>query len=188
MENLAYQDEYREEMHDGKIVSMAPPFINHSVIAGNIFFIFKKFLKGKPCDAFSDWGYVHFSKKDKVIPDIMIICNRDIVKRNGIYGTPDLIVEVISPGTAKYDRGYKKRLYEKHGVKEYWIVEPETRSIEVYLLKDIFMLDEVYSYIPDYLLEDLTEDEKNNLKDNLYPSLFPDMEIMLADVFDSRYY
>ncbi|WP_411830076.1 Uma2 family endonuclease [Metasolibacillus meyeri] len=58
----------------------------------------------------------------------MIICNQDIIKRDGIYGAPDLVVEVLSPSTARRDKGEKKALYEKHGVKEYWIISPDEKS------------------------------------------------------------
>lgn len=67
----------------------------------------------------------------------MVVCNKDIIKKDGVHGVPDLIVEVISPSTAKKDKGYKKDLYETCGVKEYWLVDTDNRSIEVYLLKKI---------------------------------------------------
>ena len=79
---------------------------------------------------------VYLSEKDRVIPDVMIICSKDIIRDNGIYGTPDLVVEVLSPGTEKRDRGIKKNLYEICGVKEYWLANPEIKSVEVYLLID----------------------------------------------------
>lgn len=66
----------------------------------------------------------------------MIACNRDIIKNNGVYGAPNLIVEVLPPSTATNDKGYKKDLYGKFCVGEYWIVDILSRSINVYLLKD----------------------------------------------------
>jgi Uma2 family endonuclease len=116
---------------------MSPsPIIHHSSIVGNIYSIFKNYLKNKPCIAFVDNVDVHFNEKDIFIPDVSIVCNREIIKRTGIFGAPDLVVEVLSPSTAKNDRGYKKSVYESYGVKEYWIVDPESRSLEVYLLKN----------------------------------------------------
>lgn len=89
---------------------------------------------------------VYLSDNDRVIPDVMIVWNRDIIKKDGIHGTPDLIVEVLSPSTAKNDKGYKKELHEKSGVKEYWIIDPVMRSIETYLLADgKYVLDEFYA-------------------------------------------
>jgi len=113
MNNLAYDEEIREEMLDGRTVAMSPrPAINHLVVSGNIYRIFSNFLDGKNCSAFGDGADVYLTPKDRVIPDAIIVCNRDIIKTNGIHGAPDLIVEVLSPTAQKYDRGYKKNLYE----------------------------------------------------------------------------
>jgi Uma2 family endonuclease len=136
MDNLAYKEETRYEMYNGRLVAMSPrAATNHNVVLGNIFCIFRNFLRGRACTPFTDTD-VYLTENDSFVPDVMIVCNRDIVKTDGIYGAPDLVVEILSPSTAKKDKGYKKDLYEKCGVKEYWIVEVETQSIEVYLLQD----------------------------------------------------
>jgi Uma2 family endonuclease len=188
MSNLAYQDEVWEEMLDGKIVAMSPrPVINHNVVAENITRIFGNFLRGKKCSAFGE-ADVYLTQKDRVIPDAMIVCNKDIIKTKGIYGAPDLIVEILSPGTVKNDRGYKKNLYEKCGVKEYWLVDINSYSIEVYLLKDgKYILDNIYSILPDYLIEDMTEEEKTAIIHKFTPSLFPDMTIVIEEVFEGMF-
>lgn len=182
--NLAYQKEIWEETLNGKIYLMSPrPLINHNRIAFNISMAFHHYLKGKTCETFSDGVDVHLTENDCVIPDAMIVCNRDIIKRDGIYGAPDLIVEVLSPSTAKNDRGYKKNLYEKSGVKEYWIVIPETRSVEVYLLNDgTYELNDVYSIFPEEIK--LTEEEKALYKDEVKVSLYDDFSIPLDEIFD----
>ena len=124
-DNLAYQEEIRDEMLNGKVILMSPrPAVNHNRAIGNIFFAFMGYLRGKTCEPFADGTDVYLTEKDRVIPDVMIICKKEIIKRNGVHGAPDLIVEVLSPGTEKRDRGYKKDLYEKGGVLEYWLVEP----------------------------------------------------------------
>lgn len=181
--NLAYQEEPRDEMLNGKIVLMSPrPTVNHNRVAFNIAFAFKGFLNGKTCEAFSDGTDVHLTPTDRVVPDVMIVCNKDIIKRNGIYGAPDLIVEVLSPGTEKKDRGYKMDLYERMGVKEYWLVEPETRTIEVYLLTSgEYKLDEVYKIFPDYV--EMSDDEKKKYKDKVPVSLYSDFFIPLDEIF-----
>lgn len=182
-DNLAYQEELWDEMLDGKVVFMSPrPAVNHNIVLGNIYRILANYLEGKKCIPFADGTDVYLSEKNRVVPDAMIVCNRDIIKRNGIHGTPDLIVEVISPGTRSRDRGYKKELYEKHGVREYWIVEPEAQAIEVYLLKDgKFVLDEVYQIFPDYI--ELSDDEKVQYKSNVKVSLYDDLYIPLEKIF-----
>ncbi len=82
MNNLAYQEAARTEMLDGKIVSMSPrPALNHNIVSGNIFNIFKNYLKGNSCIPFVDGIEIHLSEQDIVIPDCLIVCNRDILKK-----------------------------------------------------------------------------------------------------------
>ena len=91
----------------------------------------------------------------------MVVCDPDKIKSDGVYGAPDFVVEVLSPSTAKNDRGYKKDAYAAAGVKEYWIVSPSDKSVEQYLLQDgQFVLHEVYSIRPDYELAKMTEQER----------------------------
>ena len=188
MGNLAYQSEYHEvkyELHDGKPVAMSPsPGMKHVTVADNILTIFKKYLSGKPCKVFSQLN-VYLSKKDHFIPDAMIVCNKEIIKHNGIYGAPDLVVEVLSPSTSNYDRKYKKKIYEKSGVREYWLVETNGESIEVYLSGENGLeLTRVYSIYPDWMIEEMTEDEKKAVIYEFTPSMFPDMKINIEEVFE----
>lgn len=180
--NLAYQEEPRMELLNGKIVMMSSPSVNHSTIASNIYYAFSTYLRGKKCRAFNDGVDVYLTDHDRVIPDAMIVCNKNIIKLDGIHGAPDLIVEVLSPGTAKNDKGYKKDLYEKTGVKEYWIVDPVVHSIEAYLLSDgKFVLDEVYAIFPDGLK--ITDKERSESKKEIPVSLYSDFSIPLSEIF-----
>lgn len=186
-DNLAYQEELRNEMLNGKIVAMSPrPAVNHNRVIGNIFYAFMGYLRGKTCEPFADGTDVYLTEKDRVVPDVMIICKKEIIKRNGVHGAPDLAVEVLSPGTEKRDRGYKKDLYEKSGVREYWLVEPETQTVEVYLLKDKkFVLDEVYRIFPDYV--ELSADEQEHYKSDVRVSLYDDFYIPLENIFHNLF-
>ena len=180
--NLAYQEQPREELLNGKIYMMSSPTVNHSQIASNIYYAFRSYLKGKTCRAFNDGVDVYLTEKDRVIPDAMIVCNKNNIKLDGIHGAPDLVVEVLSPGTSKNDKGYKKDLYEKSGVKEYWIIDPMLRSIEVYLLTDgEFALDEVYALYPDGL--SVTDKEREETKKEIQVSLYNDFCISLGEIF-----
>lgn len=127
---------------------------------------------------------MYLTEKDRVIPDAMIICNRNIIQNDGIHGSPDLIVEVLSPGTTKNDRGYKKDLYEKSGIGEYWIVEPRLRSIEVYLLIDgKYKLDDVYAFSEN----PVSDEEKEPSKNTVPVSLYKDFSIPLEDIFHNLF-
>jgi Uma2 family endonuclease len=76
---------------------------------------------------------VVLSDNDVVQPDLLFVSREraGIITRANVQGAPDLVVEVLSPGTAQYDRGYKRTLYGRHGVREYWLVDPEAETIEV---------------------------------------------------------
>lgn len=130
-------------------------------------------------------GYdLYLNEKDHFIPDVMIVCDPDKVKKDGVYGAPDLVVEVLSPSTAKRDRGYKKDAYAKAGVKEYWIVSPGDKSIEQYFLQDgQFVLHEIYTIYPDYVLEKMTEEERAAIATEFKCSLYDDLLISLEDIF-----
>lgn len=183
--NLAYQDEIRDELIDGKLVAMSPrPVVNRNRIAFRIAHLFENYLEGRKCIALADGVDVHLTEKDIFVPDMMVVCEREKIKYDGVYGAPDLVVEVLSPSTAKRDKGYKKDVYEKCGVREYWLVEPVGKSIEVYLLKDgDYVLDEVYTVYPEAHLESMSEEDRAAIPTKFKCSLYDDFEITLTDVF-----
>ncbi|MCL2055334.1 MAG: Uma2 family endonuclease [Oscillospiraceae bacterium] len=186
MNNLAYNyDDVWEEKLDGKIVLMSPrPVLNHNRVLTKISRLFGNYLEGKPCEVFSDGVDVKLTENDTVIPDVMVVCDKSIIKDDVIQGAPSLIVEILSPSTAKRDKGYKKELYEKCGVLEYWIVDTASKSIEVYLLKNgRYILDEVYSVLPESILKKMTDEEREAVKYNFKTSLFDDLVISVEDIF-----
>jgi Uma2 family endonuclease len=77
---------------------------------------------------------LHVSYKDVYQPDIFFISKEHLIdiEEDGIYGAPDLVIEILSPSTAGYDRGVKMEAYQKFGVKEYWIVDPKETTMEAY--------------------------------------------------------
>ena len=79
---------------------------------------------------------VVLTQESVVQPDILFISNecREVIADNNISGAPDLVVEILSPSTADRDRELKLRLYARHGVREYWIVDPDERTVQVMLL------------------------------------------------------
>ena len=185
--NLAYKEEYvKEELINGQVVLMSPqPSINHVNVISNITTIFNVFLKGRTCQSFPDSAAVFLTEKDYFVPDFMVVCDPDKVKYNGVYGAPDLVVEVLSPSTAKRDRGYKKQVYEQCGVLEYWLVDVNNKSVEQYLLQDgKFVLNDIYVIQPDYVLDDMSEAEKAELVWDFKCSLYDDLLIHLEDVFE----
>lgn len=183
--NLAYQDGPWEELIDGKVVAMSPrPTSRHNTLSDNIFYIFRHYLRKKQCRPLSDGWELHLTEKDHFIPDMMVVCDPSKIKWNCVQGAPDLVVEVLSPATAKRDKGYKKQVYQSCGVREYWIINGADRTVEQYFLEEgTLVLHEVYTLYPDYMLESMTPEEKAAIPASFKCSLFDDLEIELSEVF-----
>ncbi len=164
----------RYELLDGEILMVPAPTTTHQFVAANLEFILQMFVRthhlGVVLDSPIDVVFGQGENREVVQPDILYVSHqRDgIITEEEIRGAPDLIVEVISPGTEKRDRGYKKHLYGRYGVQEYWIVDPVFRTVEVYRTKG-----NAFDCI-----QRLTGDQK--LTSRLFPGLIMD----LRDVFD----
>jgi Uma2 family endonuclease len=179
-----FMDERREEMLDGKIYRMARPSDGHLRADRNIMRIFSSYLVGHRCEVLSEPD-VFLTEKDRVVPDIVVFCDPSIFLPNGIHGVPDLIVEILSPSTSKRDRGYKKRLYEKCGVKEYWIVDTRNCSVEVFLLSDgKYESENFYIRPPNWELERMTKEELSQLEYTFKTHLFDDLIIDIREIFE----
>ena len=183
--NLAYEAERWEELIDGEIIAMSPrPTVNHNRVSYNIATLFDNYLKGKKCTPFSDGVDLYLDDKNRFVPDFMVVCDPDKIKPDGIHGAPDLVVEVLSPGTAKNDRKHKKDVYAQCGVREYWIVSPTEKFVEQYLLDGgQLVLNDVYAIHPDFMLAKMTEEERAAVVTDFKCSLFDDLDIFLKDIF-----
>ena len=128
------------ELLGGELVEVASPTEYHQRISGNLELILRQFVQEK------ELGRVYHAPLDVVLregderevvqPDIFFISKEreKIIAEEEIRGAPDLVIEVTAPATEDRDRHYKKTLYARHGVKEYWIVDPEARKVEVFAL------------------------------------------------------
>ena len=186
MDNLAYQDEHAiTETINGKEVLMSPrPATQHSRIASNIHGIFWQFLRRKRCETFFEPD-LFLDENNNFVPDVLIVCDKDKIKYNGIYGAPDLVVEVLSPSTVTRDRGVKKDAYEKAGVREYWIVDPLSKSIEVYHLKEgRLALDHAYVVFPEEEWARMTDADKAAARLSVKVSLYDDLLVDVREVFE----
>jgi Uma2 family endonuclease len=91
-----------------------------------------------------------FDAKNTVVePDIVVVCDRSKLDGKVVNGAPDMVVEVTSPSTAKYDKHKKLKLYQSAGVKEYWIADPDLNMIQVFLLDNGQYTIRSYSYPED---------------------------------------
>lgn len=133
---LTWPEGERWEIIDGKAYNMTPaPSFKHQRIAGNIYHTLRNALHGKQCVPGIAPTDVVLSDYDVVQPDVFVVCDARKISDENICGAPDLVVEVLSPFTSKKDRWEKKELYEKAGVREYILVEPDGQFVECYLLE-----------------------------------------------------
>lgn len=181
---LAYQEEYeRYEIINNEVYMMSRPSMNHQRISKNIIGIFDRYLDGKTCEAILEED-VYFNDEDNFIPDIMIVCNPDIVEEDGIHGVPDLVVEILSKSTADRDRNEKFAKYEKYGVKEYWIVDPFMRCVDVYhLVEGKFVKNCSCQFYTDRELLRLSEKDKSKIVPEIKVSLYDDFVVNVKDIF-----
>ena len=185
MENLAYTDPPVTELIEGKTYLMSPrPRANHNLVASNIFLLFATYLKGKTCRALADGYDVYLDDENHYVPDVMILCDRSKLRADGVHGAPDLVVEVLSPSTMMNDRGPKMRHYAKAGVREYWIVSPLEKSVEVYWNQDCwFQLAETYAIYADWELAKMTDEERAAIPTEIPVSLYQDFRVSVREIF-----
>jgi len=139
---LTWPENERWEIIDGVPSMQAAPTWQHQAISRELLTQFNNYLKDKPCQVFAspfDLRLPETNEKDEettfvVKPDILVICDNEGLKGTGYYGTPTLVIEISSPSTARSDKVWKFNRYEKAGVKEYWIVEPDGKFISVFTL------------------------------------------------------
>jgi Uma2 family endonuclease len=126
----------RHELIDGEHFVTPSPVPRHQLILGNLYFLIRLWLEEHPVGrAYFACLDVVFSKHDVVVPDLVYATNErltEIATVKNWQGAPNLIVEIGSPGTRKRDETIKRRLYERSGVEEYWVVDPETDVVRVY--------------------------------------------------------
>lgn len=144
----ALPDGERAELIDGKIYYMAPPSRRHQDI---IFSLSRKIAdyidsRGGECKVYLAPFAVFLNENDKnyVEPDISVICDGSKLNDKGCAGAPDWIIEIVSPGSKHMDYFTKLFKYRTAGVKEYWIVDPEKKSVMVYRFEEETM--EQYSF------------------------------------------
>ena len=142
---LGWPDGVRYELIDGEAYLMAPaPGVRHQTLAGELYRQLANALAGSPCKPFAaplDVRLPHADEADDKIdsvvqPDVLVVCDPAKLDERGVRGAPDFIVEVLSPATAAHDQIRKLALYERAGVREYWLVHPVDRVLAAYRLTD----------------------------------------------------
>lgn len=161
------------EILGGELYMSLSPSMRHQRVCRNLMFLVETYLRRTGHgELFPDATAVRLSPRDVVLPDLLVVLagHEGIIEEKCIAGAPDLVVEILSPGTARRDLGVKRSLYEHSGVAEYWIVDPIGEKAQVYVLVEgahrchgSFSRDE-----------------------HLRSAILPDLEIPLAEIFPSR--
>ncbi|MBI5583091.1 MAG: Uma2 family endonuclease [Deltaproteobacteria bacterium] len=142
---LGWDDNERWELIDGEVYNMTPaPSRAHQEILGALFNTFYNYLSDRSCKVYVAPFDVRLPESDQtemdvinvVQPDLTVVCDPSKLDEKGCQGSPDLIVEIISPSTAAHDYIKKLALYERRQVPEYWVVHPVDKTVMVFLLTD----------------------------------------------------
>ena len=170
----SWDDDKRWELIDGVPYAMSAPNVAHQSICMELSAQLSIFLRGKPCRVFASPFDVRLnadSADDIVVkPDIVVICDSTKIRDGkSCQGAPDLVIEILSPSTARFDRFLKLNRYLAAGVREYWIVDPDTRLIETYILEGGKYSVERYS-------------EEDDLSVHVLPGLVIDLGDVFTDV------
>jgi len=175
---LTWPENERWELMEGVPYMQAAPSWQHQAITFELGRQFGNYLLGRPCRVFTapfdliilDDDIEEDKSRNVVQPDLLVVCNKSGLKGTGYFGVPDLIIEVCSPSTMRNDKVLKFNKYEKAGVKEYWIVEPEGKFISVFTLQE----NNRYGR-PDIY----TESDKVNV--NIFEDLIIDLNLVFSE-------
>ena len=164
------------EIIDGIPYMQAAPSWEHQRIVAQIGRQFLNYFQGKPCEAYlapfdvrlPDGNEADEDTESIVQPDISVICDKSKLKGTGYFGVPTLVVEILSPSTAAFDKKIKMKRYIRASVKEVWIIDPSNKILDVFKL------------ISDGKYE---QPETYTIGDKIEVDIFPDLTIDLTDVF-----
>ena len=180
---LRWDEDIRAEIIDGIAYMMAPPNTLHQRISMNLSRLISQFLEGKTCEVYAaPFGVRLFPKDDKsddniVEPDISVICDKSKIDEQGCNGAPDFIIEILSSSSRRKDKYIKYELYLKALVREYWVVSPENREIDVHLLENNRYITRLYGINEHDAVDNTTVPEVVPV------SVLPGLEIDVRDIF-----
>ena len=158
---LTWDEDDHIELIYGYPYMMSSPSTEHQLVSGELFAQLHTYLADKKCRVIAAPYAVRLFEEASdrpedvntvVEPDLVVICDPSKMDRRGCKGAPDLVIEILSPSSRRHDRIVKLDLYQRAGVREYWVVNPEDRTVQVMLLKDSYLLP-----VEDYGREDMAK-------------------------------
>ena len=174
-EYLLWKFEERVELLKGKLFKMSAPSINHQRVWRKLSTKIDNYLEGKRCEAFSapfDVVLKNPNGEDNTVlqPDLCVVCDPEkLADGKRCYGAPDWVLEIVSPSNVEKELSKKMHIYEEAGVVEYWVLRPEEKELDIFVLQD-------NGYIglkPRFAGEVVS------------PQKFPDLQINLSEIFSS---
>lgn len=174
---LTWQFDEMVELIKGKVQRMSPaPLRRHQFVSNRLSYRITSYFETHPCNIYVAPFDVRLYKTDKndnkvqtvVQPDISVICDSSKLDDRGCIGSPDLIIEILSKTSKKRDIHDKYDLYEENEVKEYWIVDPVDKTVDIFSLEN-----NQYQVFANYY-------EENNI---IVGKIFPEMAIKWNDIF-----
>jgi Uma2 family endonuclease len=135
-----WSDDVRYELIDGDALAMTGPSWQHQIVCANLLVQLVTHFRARGCRVLPAPFDIRLPEGDEhddairtvVQPDISVVCDASKLDSRGCRGAPDLVVEIISPSTAARDHVIKRALYDRHGVREYWLVHPIDRIVTIY--------------------------------------------------------
>ena len=133
-----WDDDTRWELIDGVAYAMTGPSTTHQRISGRIHGQLYNYLQGKTCELFAAPFDIRLNADEDddtvVQPDLVVICDQTKLDDRGCKGAPDLVIEILSPSSRRHDMLLKFQRYLRAGVREYWIVDPDSKTLNVHVL------------------------------------------------------
>ena len=172
LEAIPYDEWHRYELIEGELYVSCAPGIPHQLVLNNLQLELGNYLRRNPIGTLVPGPGAVFNKYNSVIPDIVFVSHERwsaIVAKDRFNAAPDLVIEIVSPGSTNYSRDFnlKRKVYGKFGVPEYWIVDCWSRSVLIFRLED----------------NTLKEVSKFRGTDALDSVIFPGLSLKLSDIF-----
>jgi len=176
---------WRDELINGVVMPMPPrPSFNHNRVGLNVSCLLERELAGTEHITVSDGSDLYLGERDRFVPDLMVVGGPGQIWEDGVHGAPELVVEILSPGTVRWDRVLKKAVYGRAGVLEYWVIDPAGKSLEVYRLDGkALVLCGDYTLYSDRRLAQMSEKARSAVATHFRCGLLDGLDIPLKDIF-----
>jgi Uma2 family endonuclease len=147
---LEWEGPERCQLINGEVFMMASPSVVHQALVAGLLVQFDHWLQGKPCRVFPAPLDVRlFPEEDNsddtvVQPDLLVVCDKDKLGKGSVNGPPDLVIEIMSPSNSRRELFLKFQYYLEAGVREYWVIDPEEKKVQVHVYENGRYLSTVY--------------------------------------------